>query len=140
MRSHSVVQDQTRFKPSIGITILLWVTAAGIVAYWVSYFTDGSVYATEDVCCHVFQRDFPAPDGMIALMCIATAVGLRGAKEWSLFTGMTAVGGLLFLALIDISFNLWNHLYFDASGAMGTEVFINIVCLASAAIIWSYFV
>ncbi len=36
----------------------------------------------------------------------------------------SGVGGLLFLALIDISYNLWNDMYALKSAAMGAEIII----------------
>ena len=71
-------------------------------------------------------------------MCLLCAEGLRRIKPWSVFTGMVAVGGLLFLALIDISYNVWNNMYVITSGAIGAEIIINIVCLSAAACLWSY--
>lgn len=126
------------FTPNRAIIAMLWVVAIGIIVYWISYFTEGSVHASADVCYHSFQRNFPAPDAMIALMCILCAEGLRRIKPWSIFTGMAAVGGLLFLALIDISYNVWNDMYVMNSGAIGAEIIINIVCLGAAACLWFY--
>ncbi len=117
------------YLPSRAITILLWLTALGIIAYWISYFTDGTVHSTAETCYHVFERTFPAPDGMIALCAIATALGLSRRKDWAVFTGMAAVGGLLFLALIDISYNVWNDMYVDMAAPMIIESVINLYCL-----------
>ena len=126
------------FRASRWVIATLWLTAAGIIAYWVSYFTDGTVHSTADTCYHVFERNFPAPDGMIAICAIATAIGLPRAREWSIYTGMTAVGGLLFLALIDIAYNLWNDMYFNMNSAMVIESLINVLCLGVAAVTSRY--
>jgi hypothetical protein len=129
---------QNDFKASKIVQFFLWLTAIGIIAYWVSYFTDGTVHSTAEECYHIFERNFPAPDGMIALCAMATAIGLGRAREWSVYTGMTAVGGLLFLALIDIAYNVWNDMYFDMNEAMVIETIINIFCLGVAAMITRY--
>ena len=52
---------------------LLWLAAAGIVAYWVSFFGGGEVHAAEDPCYLAFERNFPLPDGFVAL-CALVAV------------------------------------------------------------------
>lgn len=117
---------------------MLWIVSIGIIAYWISYFTEGSVHATDDVCYHVFQRNFPAPDGMIAVMLLLCAEGLRRCKSWAVFTGMAGVGGLYFLALIDMSYNVWNDMYISSSGAMSAEIVINIICLISGTTLWIY--
>ena len=130
--------NHNAFQPSKGVIFILWLTAIGIIAYWVSYFTDGTVHSTAEACYHVFERNFPAPDGMIALCAITTALGLGRAREWSIYTGMTAVGGLLFLALIDIAYNVWNDMYFNMNTAMVIESVINIACLTVAAVVTRY--
>lgn len=132
------IVDEEKFSASKTILVLLWLTAIGIVAYWVSYFTDGTVHSTAEACYHIFERNFPAPDGMIALSAVATAIGLPRAREWSIYTGMTAVGGLLFLALIDIAYNLWNDMYFDMNTAMVLESLINVFCLGVAVALTRY--
>jgi hypothetical protein len=127
-----------RFTPNKAIIIMLWSVATGISLYWISYFSDGSVHASTDTYYYNFQRNFPAPDAMIAIMCLLCAEGLRQIKPWSIFTGMAAVGGLLFLALIDISYNIWNDMYVISSVAIGAEIVINIVCLNAALCLWYY--
>lgn len=126
------------FTPNRAIIAMLWVVAIGIIVYWISYFSEGSVHASADTYYHNFQRNFPAPDAMIALLCILCAESLRRIKPWCIFTGMAAVGGLLFLALIDISYNIWNDMYVVSSAAIGAEIIINIVCLSVAACLWFY--
>ena len=129
---------EEKFSASKTLQVLLWLVAIGIVAYWVSYFGDGTVRLTAEDCYHIFERNFPAPDAMIALCAIATAIGLSGAREWSIYTGMTTVGGLLFLVLIDIAYNLWNNMYSDMDTAMVLESMINVVCLGMAAVLTRY--
>ena len=126
------------FTENRAIVAMLWIVAIGIIVYWVSYFTEGSVHASAYACYHSFQRSFPVPDAMIALMCLLYAEGLRRIKPWSIFTGMAAVGGLLFLAFVDISYNVWNDMYVITSGAIGAEIVINIVCLGAALCLWFY--
>lgn len=130
--------NPSQFRASRSILTLLWLTAISIVAYWISYFNDGTVHSTAEQCYHVFERNFPAPDGMIALCAIATAIGLPGAREWSIYTGMTAVGGLLFLALIDIAYNLWNDMYANMNTGMVLETLINIACITVATALTRY--
>jgi hypothetical protein len=126
------------FTPNRAIICMLRIVAIGIVLYWISNFSDGSVHATTDSCYHNFQRNFPAADAMIALMCMLCAQGLRRSKPWSIFTAMVTTGGLLFLALIDISYNIWNDMYLQSSAAIGAEIIINAVCLATLACLWLY--
>ena len=64
--------------PQVRATIaLLWLAAAGIVAYWISFFAGGEVHASSDPCYLVFERNFPLPDGFVALCAVLCAEGLR---------------------------------------------------------------
>ncbi len=133
-------QKLTTTRPKgAGLVIgLLYLLAIGIVAYWVSFFSGGEVQATQDDCYIIFQRNFPAPDAMIALCAVICAEGLRRCKEWAVLWGLVAVGGLFFLGLIDIAYNLWNNMYFKVSGEMGAEIFINIFCMGFGAFLMVY--
>jgi hypothetical protein len=42
------------------------------------------------------------------------------------------------LALIDISYNIWNDMYLQSSAAIGAEIIINAVCLTTPACLWLY--
>ena len=127
-----------RPKGAVIVIGLLYLLAVGIAAYWVSFFTGGEVQATQDDCYIIFQRNFPAPDSMIALCAVICAEGLRRGKEWAVLWGLVAVGGLFFLGLIDIAYNLWNNMYFKVSGEMGAEIFINTFCMAFGLLLMVY--
>lgn len=112
--------------------VLLWAGALGIVAYWVSYFSGGEVHAADTLCYHVFERNFPLPDGFVALCCVLCALNLRRKKAPALLWGLLAAGGFLFLGLIDVSYNLWNGMYRKLNAAMAAEIVINMFCLGFA--------
>jgi len=105
---------------------LLWVAAGGIVAYWISFFTGGEVHASADPCYLAFERNFPLPDGFVALCAVLAAEGLRRRKAEGLLWGLLAAGGFYFLGFIDTAYNLWNGMYAQRSAAMAAEVVINL--------------
>jgi hypothetical protein len=108
----------------------------------VSYFTGGEVHAATDTCYHVFERNFPLPDGFVALCAVICAEQLRRGREAALFWGLLCAGGLFFLAWIDIAYNLWNDMYLRATASMAAEIVINLFCLgfgaALAAFLWRH--
>lgn len=111
---------------------LLWLSVAGILAYWISYFGGGEVHAAEDLCYHVFERNFPLPDGFVALCAAICAVLLQRRRESAVLWGLLSAGGFYFLGWIDIAYNLWNGMYAIRSAAMATEIAINVYCLGFA--------
>lgn len=125
-------------KPIRGITLIIGLLAllsVGIAAYWTSFFLDGAVQASQEQWYLVFQRTFPVPDGAVALCAAISAVGLYRRRQWAVAWGLLAAGGLLFLGLIDTSFNLQNNIYARASGQVGAEIIINVFCLSLAPIL-----
>ena len=123
-------------------SVLLWLTAAGIVLYWISFFGGGEVHAASDPCYLVFERNFPLPDGFVATACVLCAEGLRRRRGWAVLWGLIAAGGLYFLGLIDTAYNLWNDMYRTRSAAMAAEVAINLFCVTFAtwlaAFLWRH--
>lgn len=121
--------------------VLLWVAVAGIAAYWLSYFSGGEVHAAADHCYHVFERNFPLPDGFVAVCAALCAVQLQRGRESALLWGLLTSGGFYFLGWIDIAYNLWNGMYALRSTAMAAEIGINVFCLGFAtwlaAVLWS---
>jgi hypothetical protein len=116
---------------SLPITVL-WLAAVGIVAYWVSYFGGGEVHAAADLCYHVFERNFPLPDGFVALCAVLCAEALRRRRGTAVLWGLLTAGGFFFLGWIDIAYNLWNGMYAQRSAAMLVEIVINLFCIGFA--------
>jgi len=115
-----------------GVMALLWLIAAAIVAYWLSFFFGGDVQASVDACYLVFQRSFPLPDGFVALCAILAAEALRRHRASSVLWMLLTAGGLFFLGLIDIHYNLGNGMYGVRNSAMALEAAINLACLGLA--------
>jgi hypothetical protein len=126
------MSTRTPIKGTTPILALLALTAFGIPAYWISFFMGGDVHASQEQWYLVFHRTFPVPDGATALCAALCAIGLVRRKEWAVFWGLITAGGLMFLGLIDTSFNVQNNIYGKASGAVGTEIIINFLCLTFA--------
>ena len=118
---------------------LLWIAAIGIVLYWVNYFSGGEVQASAENCYRAFERNFPLPDGFVALCCVLCALHLRRGDERCLLWGLLTAGGFFFLGFIDIAYNLWNGMYAIFSAAMAAEIVINLFSLGFAAWLGAFF-
>jgi hypothetical protein len=120
--------------PHARITIaVLWLAAAGIAAYWISFFSGGEVHASSDPCYLAFERNFPLPDGFVGLCAVLCAEGLRRRAAWALLYGLLAAGGFFFLGFIDVAYNLWNDMYRSIDAPMAAEIAINAFSLGFAA-------
>lgn len=110
------------------IAVLLLVTAVVTAAYWVDFFWHGSVHVVEEEWYIRFERAFPVADGFMAVCAAAAGVGLLTGDEWGVALGLVAAGALVFLGLMDVTFNVDNGLYrrLVDSGAMRAELVINV--------------
>jgi len=111
---------------------LLVLTAITTALYWVNYFTSGDVAVVAARWYTIFESSFPVADGWMALTALLAGLGyLFGWRQAGRF-GLLAGSALLFLAAMDITFDVENHLYPLAakSDAMKFEIVINAWSLA----------
>jgi len=115
-------------RPARILSGLLVVTALVTVAYWTSYFTGGQVKTVDTRWYTAFEDAFPAADGWLALTALLAGIGLWRGAHWGALTGLLAGSALLYLAGMDITFNLENHLYdlVPSSPQMQFELLINV--------------
>jgi hypothetical protein len=110
------------------LAVLLLVTAAGTAAYWVDFFWHGSVHVVEEEWYIRFERAFPVADGFMSVCAVAAGIGLLTGDDWGEAFGLVAAGALVFLGLMDVTFNVDNGLYrrLADSGAMRAELVVNV--------------
>jgi len=118
------------------LSALLVFGALVTVAYWLNYFLFGDVRVLPDYWYSAFEDSFPVADGWMALCMFAAGIGvwhntLRGA-----LMGLMAGSALLYLAAMDITFNVEHGLYalLPKSGPMLTEASINLLSLSLGAV------
>ncbi|MGZ5987804.1 MAG: hypothetical protein ACXWLZ_02020 [Rhizomicrobium sp.] len=109
------------------LAALLILGAVVTVAYWLNYFIAGDVRVLPDYWYSAFEDSFPVADGWMALCMFIAGIGLwRGSRNGALF-GLMAGSALIYLACMDITFNIEHGLYalVPKSGPMLTEAWIN---------------
>ena len=108
--------------------VLLLVGAAVTLFYWWSYFSGGDVMVLRERWYTAFESSFPAADAWMALCMAVAGVGFIFQRPFAAPFGLMAGAALLYLAAMDITFDLENGMYAMASSndAMKFEVFINI--------------
>ena len=112
----------------LGIVLILG--AAVTALYWWSYFNAGDVMFTSARWYTAFESSFPFADAWMALCMAAAGVGLLLNRVWAQPIGLMAGSALIYLAALDITFNVNNGLYayaFSGPGlAMKAEFVINV--------------
>jgi len=114
---------------TIILAVLLIITALATIYYWADFFTTGGVHVIEEEWYIKFEKSFPAADlwGISACSLIGAA-GLLTEQPYGHFFSLLAAGSLIFLALMDITFNIENNLYplIAVSNEMVFELVINL--------------
>ena len=110
--------------------VLLIVGAIVTALYWWSYFTSGDVMASHERWYTAFESSFPVADGWMALCMVAAGAGFVMQRGWAAPLGLMAGSAMVYLAAMDITFNVQNGIYaVAANDAMKFEVFINVTTL-----------
>lgn len=115
---------------------LLVLTAIVTVAYWVNYFTGGDVRVVDARWYTAFESSFPVADAWLALTAFVAGVGLWRGALWGAKAGLLAGSALLYLAAMDITFDVENGLYarLADSQPMQFELLINVWSLTLGAV------
>jgi len=117
------------------LSVVLIVGALVTAFYWWSYFTGGDVLVLHERWYTAFESSFPVADGWMALCMLGAGVGLWRGKPWGAKLGLLAGSALIYLAAMDITFDVENGMYAmtAANDAMKFEVFINATTLILGA-------
>jgi len=126
--------------------VLMFLTAAGTLLFWVTFFADvevqrGGYLASRSDAWFAWEISFPLADGWMAATAILAAVGLWRIRPSGLLFGLVSGGAMVFLGLMDVLFFLQNGLYLPLTGEVAIELFIHLwtVALGLLAItyVWS---
>jgi len=107
------------------ITVLVVVSAID-VAYWVAWYADRSLVASNTRSAYYeFENAFPLADGWLALCCVGAIIALRARKPIALMWLLLAAGAGVYLFGMDVLYDLEHGIWW-ASGAGGViELGIN---------------
>ena len=116
------------------------IGACAIIGFWIGWFLDifKSISPSEVEIYPLymaFESSFPLPDLWIVLLLLVSSYSILTDKSFKYQLTSAAGGALVFLGLIDISFNLQQNMYFyDVF-----NVFINLFTLGLGIIllIWT---
>ncbi len=123
------------------VAALLIVAAVLIVVYWILYFFVGGVHVLNDIWYTKFEDAFPVADAWVtALALVAAYFLLRHNDRMAPFALAAAGSAGLYLAFMDITFDLENNLYslVATNANMQTELLINIATVVISVIALAY--
>jgi len=106
--------------------------------YWIDFFTSGAVHVRDDAVYLAFERAFPLADAWMAACSLLGAIGLWRRRSWGLLFGLLAASAQIFLACMDVLFNVNEGNYAIASAAMATEILINVGLLVGAPLLIAF--
>ena len=119
------------------IPVLEIITAAGLILFWIGFFTVGMAPETPPECYFAYEHAFPLPDLVLAMVLLASGILLLRGNPVGKTLALVAAGALIFLGLVDFSFNLQNGIYGISTLDLVLNGFINIWCVAfGLAIVW----
>ena len=112
------------------IAIFEILIAVGLIGLWVYFFLVENKNPEKSKVYLGFERSFPVPDlGWATPSLIIAAIGLLSEQPFGVFFTITSGSALLFLGLLDISFNIQNGGYSTNIGDTIMNLFINLICV-----------
>lgn len=111
------------------IAVLELLTGVGLILFWIGFFTIGLAPENPPPCYFAYEHSFPLPDIVMAIFMLASGILLLKNKAWGRMLSLVCSGGLVFLGLLDFSFNIQNGIYMISALDMALNAFINIWCV-----------
>ncbi|MBW2544678.1 MAG: hypothetical protein JRD43_04285 [Deltaproteobacteria bacterium] len=126
-------------KKTKTIAVLQIITALGIILFWIGFFTIGLAPETPPPCYFTFEHSFPLPDILLALALLVAAFSLIRGNPLGRTLSLAAAGALIFLGVIDFSFNIQNGMYAISAADAILNGFINAYCVAFGIVVIALF-
>jgi len=111
------------------VSALEIVTGVGVILFWVAFFTIGMAPDPAPAGYFAYEHSFPLPDGLMSILLIIAGILLLKNKRPTMILSLIAAGALIFLGLLDFSFNLQNGVYAVSSLDLVINAFINAWCV-----------
>lgn len=111
------------------IPVLAILTAAGILIFWIAFFTVGLAPENPPEGYFAYEHSFPLPDIVMSItMIVAASLMLKKIPSGEPLL-LAAAGALVFLGLLDFSFNIQNGIYAISTTDMLLNGFMNAWCV-----------
>ena len=111
------------------IALLELLTGIGLILFWIGFFTIGLAPKNPPPCYFAYEHSFPLPDFVLAIVLLAAGILLLSGNPRGRKLSLVAAGVLIFLGLLDFSFNIQNGVYRISTLDLILNAFINIWCV-----------
>jgi hypothetical protein len=111
------------------IAILELLTGVGLILFWIGFFTIGLAPKNPPKGYMEYEHSFPLPDGLLALLLLVAGTLLLLNNPWGGNLSLIAAGALMFLGVLDFSFNIQNGVYKISKSDLILNAFLNIWCV-----------
>jgi hypothetical protein len=114
------------------IAVMELAVAFGIMAFWVAFFSTDMVNIEDSRLKEIyiaFESAFPLADFYLAIMLVIGGLGLLKKRFYGAVSSLMAAASLIFLGLLDVSFNMQQGIYFLGVEEAVMNVFINSLCI-----------
>ena len=111
------------------IAILELLTGVGLILFWIGFFTIGLAPKNPPKGYMEYEHSFPLPDGLLAILLLAAGILLLLNNSVGSTLSLIAAGALVFLGVLDFSFNIQNGVYKISKSDLILNAFLNIWCV-----------
>lgn len=115
------------------MAVLELLTGVGLILFWLGFFTIGLAPENPPACYFAYEHSFPLPDIVMAMALLASGLLLLKKRESGRILALVCAGGLMFLGLLDFSFNIQNGTYMTSALDLVLNAFINVWCVGFGA-------
>ncbi len=112
--------------------ILELAIAVGIISFWIAFFSVDLVSIDDPHLEEIylaFESAFPVADISISIVLIIGGIGLLKKMPFGFLFSLLGGASLIFLGLLDVSFNTQHGIYLLGIGEAILNIFINSLCL-----------
>lgn len=114
------------FIPVKAIAGLQLLFGVAITAFWISFFASEQDFSETPEGFANHEKSFVWPDSFIVILLFISAVLLWIGNPLGKHLSLVAGGMLLFLAIIDIAYQVANGMYKPPRGSMGSFASVNL--------------
>lgn len=104
------------------------ITSVGLILFWIAFFTVGMAPAEPLACYFAYEHAFPVADGLLAVLLLVSGILLMKDNPAAIKLSLVAAGALIFLGLLDFSFNIQNGVYLASAVDLVINAIANIWC------------
>jgi hypothetical protein len=106
--------------------------AVGIISFWIAFFSADLVNIDDphlEEIYMAFESAFPVADISLSIVLIIGGIGLLKKMPFGVLFSLLGGASLIFLGLLDVSFNTQQGIYLLGIGEAILNISINLLCL-----------